>query len=153
MTWLFVINTYWHSVGFCLCVGLLLLGFLAFGAAFCSGSMLLIGFIAVLACCYFVWPVAAGFGSFFGGGWFCVWVGLSWILVSCVSGGPWYGCSVVSGEALAVLLLACRNVLCSTSHLSVSSHLFYTSVQLKTRVFWDMAVCRWVCVSRRFEGK
>ena len=60
-------------------------------------------------------------------------------------------CSVVSGEAPAGVLLACRNVLCSTSHLSVSSHLFYTSVQLKTRVFWDMAVCRWVCVSRRFE--
>ena len=34
-------------------------------------------------------------------------------------------CSVVSGEALAVVLLACRNVLCSTSHLSVSSLFVY----------------------------
>jgi len=34
-------------------------------------------------------------------------------------------CSVVSGEALAVVLLACRNVLCSAPHLSVSSHFVY----------------------------
>ena len=34
-------------------------------------------------------------------------------------------CSVVSGEVLVVVLLACRNVSCSTSHLSVSSHFVY----------------------------
>jgi len=34
-------------------------------------------------------------------------------------------CSVVSGEALVVVLLACRNVFCSTSQLTVSSHFVY----------------------------
>ena len=34
-------------------------------------------------------------------------------------------CSVVSGMALAVVLLACCNVLCSTSHWSVSSLFVY----------------------------
>jgi hypothetical protein len=38
------------------------------GAAFCSGSMLQVGFIAVVAFLLFVWPVAAGYGSVFGGG-------------------------------------------------------------------------------------
>ena len=47
---------------------LLLSGFPSIGVAFRRGSLLRIGFIAVVSFCYFVWPVAAWCGSVSGGG-------------------------------------------------------------------------------------
>jgi len=51
------------------CVQVLLLsGFPSFGVAFRRGSLLQIGFIAVVSFCYFVRPVAAWYGSVSSGG-------------------------------------------------------------------------------------
>ena len=114
--------------------------------------MLLDGFIAVLAFCY---CMAGGCGVWFLLRWWValcmswiildsrelrMWRSLIWsvgirIVCNCylyvcvdystVNAVVTTYCSVVSGMALAVFLLACRNVLCSTSHLSVSSHFVY----------------------------
>jgi len=57
-----------NSIAFSLCAGSIVVGFPSYGVAFRRGSLLRIGFIAVVSFSYFVRPVAAWYGSVSGGG-------------------------------------------------------------------------------------